>query len=131
MGSSEYITSATTTDLQPSPRPGTWMNSPNNASEPARYVGTDLADIPLVQSVLNGERTPIPGSDDLGDKFSGLIATGAVPRRPPIEGADGERAAADFEFGAGVARLVEHGGDRPPQPVAPVDDTPATEPSRP
>jgi signal transduction histidine kinase/HAMP domain-containing protein len=51
-----------------------WERSPNSPTEPTRYVGTVLAGIPLVDSVLNGESAPIPGSGDLGDKYSGLIS---------------------------------------------------------
>jgi signal transduction histidine kinase/HAMP domain-containing protein len=61
-----------------------WERSPNSATEPARYVGTDLSDIPLVQAVLDEERTPIPGSDELGDKYSGLIAFRSIDGRDNI-----------------------------------------------
>jgi signal transduction histidine kinase/HAMP domain-containing protein len=51
-----------------------WERSADNPSEPTRYVGTALAGIPLVDAVLRGESAPIPGSGDLGDKYSGLIS---------------------------------------------------------
>lgn len=51
-----------------------WELSADNPSQPTRYIGTALAGIPLVDSVLNGESAPIPGSGELGDKYSGLIS---------------------------------------------------------
>lgn len=51
-----------------------WERSPDNPSEPTRYVGTALAGVPLVDTVLRGESAPIPGSGELGDKYSGLIS---------------------------------------------------------
>ncbi len=51
-----------------------WERSPLSSSAPTRYSGTNLANLPLVQAVLNGQKTPIPGVDNLGDKYSGLIA---------------------------------------------------------
>jgi len=51
-----------------------WERSPNNSSEPTRYIGTTLAGVPLVDAVLQGVSAPIPGSGELGDKFSGLIS---------------------------------------------------------
>ncbi|NNJ09350.1 HAMP domain-containing protein [Chloroflexales bacterium ZM16-3] len=51
-----------------------WERSAANASDPIRYFGTNLADLPLVKAVLSGKETPIAGSDRLGDKYSGLIA---------------------------------------------------------
>ncbi|GAB4433554.1 MAG: ATP-binding protein [Chloroflexi bacterium OHK40] len=51
-----------------------WARTPDNPSEPTRYIGTSLAGIPLVENVLRGESTPIGASEELGDKFSGLIA---------------------------------------------------------
>ncbi len=51
-----------------------WERSADDGSAPIRYLGTNLAGIPLVESVLRGESTPIPGTGDQGDKFSGLIS---------------------------------------------------------
>jgi len=51
-----------------------WERSSNDGGAPIRYVGTNLAGIPLVESVLRGESAPIPGTDEQGDKFSGLIS---------------------------------------------------------
>ncbi len=51
-----------------------WERSPNSPTEPTRYLGTDLAGIPLVDAVLRGESAPIPGTNELGDKYSGLIS---------------------------------------------------------
>lgn len=51
-----------------------WERSPNSPTEPTRYIGTNLAGIPLVDAVLRGESTPIPGTNELGDKYSGLIS---------------------------------------------------------
>ncbi len=51
-----------------------WERSPNSPTEPTRYLGTNLAGIPLVDAVLRGESTPIPGTNELGDKYSGLIS---------------------------------------------------------
>ncbi len=51
-----------------------WERSTLSASEPTRYSGTNLANLPLVQAVLRGQQMVIPGSDRLGDKYSGLIA---------------------------------------------------------
>lgn len=51
-----------------------WEHSPNNPTEPTRYIGTSLAGIPLIDAVLQGESAPIGGGDELGDKFSGLIS---------------------------------------------------------
>lgn len=50
-----------------------WERTPDNLSEPTRYVGTSLAGIPLIDAVLRGESMPIVGSDDPGDKYSGLL----------------------------------------------------------
>lgn len=50
-----------------------WERTPDNLSEPTRYLGTNLAGIPLVEAVLRGESTLIAGSDQPGDKFSGLL----------------------------------------------------------
>lgn len=50
-----------------------WERSPLNPVEPTKYIGTDLSGLPLVQSVLRGELTPVPNSDLLSDKSSGLI----------------------------------------------------------
>jgi len=41
---------------------------------PTRYVATDLSEQPLVQAVLKGEQSPVPGTDVLSDKYSGLIS---------------------------------------------------------
>lgn len=51
-----------------------WEHTPGNLSEPTRYLGTNLAGIPLVEAVLRGESTSIAGSDQPGDKFSGLLS---------------------------------------------------------
>jgi signal transduction histidine kinase len=51
-----------------------WERSPLNPSEPTRYVGTNLANLPLVKAVLSGQQAPVVGTDRLGDKYSGLIA---------------------------------------------------------
>ncbi|MGB9632897.1 MAG: PAS domain-containing sensor histidine kinase, partial [Chloroflexaceae bacterium] len=51
-----------------------WERSADDGSAPIRYLGTNLAGIPLVESVLRGDSTPIPGTDEQGDKFSGLIS---------------------------------------------------------
>ncbi|MCS6880155.1 MAG: ATP-binding protein [Oscillochloridaceae bacterium] len=51
-----------------------WERGPDDSGAPIRYLGTNLAGIPLVESVLRGESTPIPGTDELGDKFSGLVS---------------------------------------------------------
>ena len=51
-----------------------WGRSTPNSNEPTRYSGTSLANLPMVKAVLSGQQTPIPGSDRLGDKYSGLIA---------------------------------------------------------
>lgn len=51
-----------------------WERSPNSPTEPIRYLGTNLAGIPLVDAVLRGESAPIPGTNELGDKYSGLIS---------------------------------------------------------
>jgi signal transduction histidine kinase/HAMP domain-containing protein len=51
-----------------------WERSPTNPSEPTRYFGTNLSNLPLVKAVLNGEQATIAGSERLGDKYSGLIA---------------------------------------------------------
>jgi signal transduction histidine kinase/HAMP domain-containing protein len=51
-----------------------WERSDKNANEPIRYVGTDLSILTQVKAVLKGEQTLIPGTDRLGDKYSGLIA---------------------------------------------------------
>lgn len=51
-----------------------WERSPLSPTEPTRYIGTSLAGVPLVDSVLRGESAPIPGRDELGDKFSSLIS---------------------------------------------------------
>lgn len=51
-----------------------WERSPNSATEPTRYLGTNLAGIPLVDAVLRGDSTAIPGTNELGDKYSGLIS---------------------------------------------------------
>ncbi len=51
-----------------------WERAPDAGSAPIRYLGTNLAGIPLVESVLRGESTPIPGTSERGDKFSGLIS---------------------------------------------------------
>lgn len=51
-----------------------WERSPNSPTEPTRYLGTNLAGIPLIDAVLRGESAPIPGTNELGDKYSGLIS---------------------------------------------------------
>ncbi len=51
-----------------------WERAPDADSAPIRYLGTNLAGIPLIESVLRGESTPIPGTSERGDKFSGLIS---------------------------------------------------------
>jgi signal transduction histidine kinase/HAMP domain-containing protein len=51
-----------------------WERSPNNPTEPTRYIGTSLAGIAPVDSVLRGESAPIAGGDEFGDKYSGLIS---------------------------------------------------------
>lgn len=51
-----------------------WERSPNSPTEPTRYIGTNLAGIPLIDAVLRGESAPIPGTNELGDKYSGLIS---------------------------------------------------------
>jgi signal transduction histidine kinase len=51
-----------------------WERNPANPASPTRYIGTALGGIPLVDSILRGERAPIPGTNELGDKFSGLIS---------------------------------------------------------
>ncbi len=50
-----------------------WERTPLSPVEPTKYVGTDLGDLPLVQSVLRGELEPLPDGETLGDKYSGLI----------------------------------------------------------
>lgn len=51
-----------------------WERTPGNLTEPTRYVGTNLAGVPLVESVLRGQSQPIAGSQLIGDKYSGLIS---------------------------------------------------------
>lgn len=51
-----------------------WERSLDTPNAPIRYIGTDLSQQPLVQAVLNGETTVLPGGEVAGDKYSGLIA---------------------------------------------------------
>ncbi|MFN3372309.1 MAG: hypothetical protein ACK44M_01935 [Chloroflexus sp.] len=44
-----------------------WERTTTN-DEPVRYVGTNLATLPLIENVLRGVQTPIGTSDVLGDK---------------------------------------------------------------
>jgi signal transduction histidine kinase len=50
-----------------------WERTADNLSEPTRYLGTSLSGIPLIDAVLRGESMPIAGSDQPGDKYSGLL----------------------------------------------------------
>ncbi|MEF3272892.1 MAG: HAMP domain-containing protein [Chloroflexus sp.] len=49
-----------------------WERTPNSDT-PVRYIGTNLAGLPLIENVLSGVQTPIGTSNVLGDKYSGLI----------------------------------------------------------
>lgn len=51
-----------------------WEHTRSNPAEPTRYVGTNLAGLPLVDEVLRGVTEPIPGNNEAGDKYSGLIS---------------------------------------------------------
>lgn len=50
-----------------------WERAPVG-DEPTRYVGTNLAGLPLIEQVLQGVQTPVGTDEILGDKYSGLIA---------------------------------------------------------
>jgi len=50
-----------------------WERAPVG-DEPTRYVGTNLAGLPLIEQVLQGVQTPVGSDEILGDKYSGLIA---------------------------------------------------------
>jgi len=49
-----------------------WERAPNG-NAPARYEGTDLSGLALIENVLGGVQTPIGAGEVLGDKYSGLI----------------------------------------------------------
>lgn len=61
-----------------------WERSSLNPREPAQYIGTDLSNQPLVKLVLQGASTPVPGSDVVGDKYSGLISFRAADGRDSL-----------------------------------------------
>jgi signal transduction histidine kinase/HAMP domain-containing protein len=50
-----------------------WERSTTNLDQPTRYVGTNLSGLDVVQRVLRGQIEPLPNSDVLADKYSGLI----------------------------------------------------------
>ncbi len=51
-----------------------WERQREGGSEPNRYSGTSVAELPLVQMVLRGEQQPIGTTERMGDKYSGLFA---------------------------------------------------------
>lgn len=50
-----------------------WERSSDPAA-PTRYIATNLSQQPLVQKVLQGEQSAVPGTDVLSDKYSGLLS---------------------------------------------------------